>query len=85
MAVGCALLLAGRVHADHNDSTTLATRAMGDINDVYAWMSADGGKVNLVMTVSPADPGDRTFGPSVQYVFHVTSKTGMPGMRKTKL
>jgi len=78
VAVGCALLLAGRGHADHLDSQTLASRAMGDIADVFAWMSADGGKVNLVMTVSPADPGDRSFGPSVQYVFHVTSKSGMP-------
>jgi len=77
VAASCALLLAGRGHADHLDSETLATRAMGDIADVYAWMSSDGGKVNLVMTVSPADPGDRTFGPSIQYVFHVTSKAGM--------
>ena len=79
-AVGCALLLAGRGHAaDHIDSDTLAVAplAMGDINDVYAWMSADGSKVNLVMTVSPADPGGRSFGPGVQYAFHVTSKVGV--------
>ncbi len=80
-AVACGLLLAGRSHAaDHIDSDTLATAplAMGDINDVYAWMSSDGSKVNLVMTVSPADPGGRAFGPGVQYVFHVTSKVGLP-------
>lgn len=80
-AVACGLLLAGRGHAaDHIDSDTLATAplAMGDINDVYAWMSSDGSKVNLVMTVSPADPGGRAFGPGVQYVFHVTSKAGLP-------
>lgn len=80
-AVGCALLLAGSGHAaDHIDSDTLASAplAMGDINDVYAWMSADGSKVNLVMTVSPADPGGRSFGPGVQYAFHVTSKVGLP-------
>ncbi|MDB4962271.1 MAG: hypothetical protein JWP01_2270 [Myxococcales bacterium] len=80
-AVGCALLFAGRGYAaDHLDSDTLGqtTLAMGDINDVYAWMSTDGSKVNLVMTVSPADPGGRDFGPGVQYVFHVTSKTGLP-------
>ncbi|MBA3456068.1 MAG: DUF4331 family protein [Deltaproteobacteria bacterium] len=79
VAVGCALLLAGRGHAaDHIDSDTLAAAplAMGDINDVYAWMSSDGSKVNLVMTVSPADPGGRSFGPGVQYVFHLTSKAG---------
>lgn len=75
---GCAALLVGRGHAaDHIDSSTLATatNAMADINDVYSWMSTDG-KVNLVMTVSPADPGGRSFGPGVQYVFHATSKAG---------
>jgi hypothetical protein len=80
-AIGCALLFAGRGYAaDHLDSDTLgqASLAMADINDVYAWMSTDGSKVNLVMTVSPADPGGRAFGPGVQYVFHVTSKTGLP-------
>lgn len=79
VAVSCALLFAGSGHAaDHIDSTSLATAplAMGDINDVYAWMSSDGSKVNLVMTVSPADPGGRSFGPGVQYAFHLTSKSG---------
>ncbi len=79
VAMGCALLLAGSGHAaDHIDSDSLAAAplAMGDINDVYTWMSADGSKVNLVMTVSPADPGGRAFGPGIQYVFHLTSKSG---------
>lgn len=79
MAIGCALLLTGPGHAaDHIDSDTLAVAplALGDINDVYAWMSSDGSKVNLVMTVSPADPGGRSFGPGIQYVFHLTSKAG---------
>ncbi|MBA3464096.1 MAG: DUF4331 family protein [Deltaproteobacteria bacterium] len=50
------------------------------MNDVYTWMNNDATKLNLVMTVSPGDPGTRTFGPSVQYVFHVTSKMGGPSM-----
>lgn len=58
--------------ADHLDSTALATNAMADINDVYGWMTADGTKINLAMTVSPLDDGTRSFGPSVQYVFHLT-------------
>lgn len=64
--------------ADHLDATTIAMsqNAMADINDVYAWMTADASKVNLAMTVSPADDGNRTFGDSVQYVFHVTSAPG---------
>jgi len=70
--------------ADHLDSPTLATNPMADILDVYAWNTADGKSVNLAMTVSPGDDGKgamggplygstRHFGPSVIYVFHVTS------------
>jgi hypothetical protein len=57
--------------ADHLDSTSLATNPLADINDVYAWMNGNGAKVTLAMTVSPLDDGARSFGPSVQYVFHV--------------
>ena len=62
--------------ADHIDSNSLLTNPMADINDVYAWMTSDGTKVNLALTVSPFDTGDREFGPSVQYVFHVSSRAG---------
>ncbi len=67
--------------ADRRDSiAALGTMPLADINDVYAWMSTDGSKVNLAMTISPADDGTRHFGPGVQYVFHVTSKA-MLGVR----
>jgi hypothetical protein len=64
--------------ADHLDAPTIKMVAnrMADINDVYAWTTADATKVNLVMTVSPADDNTHMFGPSVQYVFHVTSHPG---------
>ncbi len=43
----------------------------------------DGDKLNLAMSVSPGDVEARTFGPGVQYVFHVHSKAmigvGVPG------
>jgi len=45
--------------------------ALGDIQSVYAWMTPDASKVNLVMTVSPFDDGTIGFGPDFQYVFHV--------------
>jgi hypothetical protein len=73
-----ALLLAHEVRAaDHIDSPTLSASPVSDINDVYAWMTPDKQRVNLVMTLSPADNGLRKFGPGVQYVFHVTSKPGI--------
>jgi hypothetical protein len=64
--------------ADHLDSTSLATNPMADLNDVYAWMTSDGTKINLAMTVSPFDNGEREFGPSVQYAFHLTRYAGFP-------
>jgi hypothetical protein len=87
------LLVASTSHAaDHGDSPNLLTNPMADIADLYAWMTPDVTKVNLVMTVSPFDdgrgppanpttPSTRHFGPSILYVFHVSSVTGlgMPG------
>jgi len=75
--LGIAALLATQVGhaADHLDSPTLATMPMADINDVYSWM--DGTRLNLAMTISPVDVDTRTFGPAIQYVFHVHSKTGI--------
>jgi len=64
--------------ADHLDAMALATNPMADINDVYAWNTSDGMKVNLAMTVSPFDNGMRNFGPSVQYVFHLTRNAALP-------
>ncbi|MEO8843691.1 MAG: DUF4331 family protein [Kofleriaceae bacterium] len=65
--------------ADHLDAPTIrmVANAMADINDVYTWNTADGTAVNLAMTVSPGDDTTRHFGPSVQYVFHVTSHPGV--------
>ena len=80
--------------ADHLDSPTLITNPMADINDVYAWMTPDALKVNLAMTISPGDDGtlsmgppsygsSRHFGPSILYVFHVSS-TAQYGMAGTE-
>jgi len=75
--------------ADHLDSDSLAPNPLADINDVYAWMTTDKTKLNLVMSISPIDPGDRALSPAVQYAFHVTSKTGLgvlvPGGTETQV
>jgi hypothetical protein len=64
--------------ADHLDNTALATNPMADINDVYAWMTTDTNQINLAMTVAPFAPatGTPTFGPSVLYSFHISSRPG---------
>ena len=71
--------------ADHLDAPAVMTQPMADIADVYVWMTSDGTKVNLAMTISPADPNPETrmFGPTIQYVFHVTSYPGF-GMAGTE-
>lgn len=70
--------------SDHLDGATIAMTAnrMADVNDLYAWMTTDAAKVNLALTFSPADDGTRSFGPSVVYAFHLTSRSmyGVPGM-----
>jgi hypothetical protein len=77
-----ALLVAGQRSeaADHFDAPATQANIMADIADVYTWMTSDGGKMNLAMTL-PAGDGTHHFGPSVQYVFHVTSilRYPMPG------
>jgi hypothetical protein len=61
--------------ADHLDAPAASANPMADITDVYAWMDTGANNVNLIMDVSPGDPGGgaRSFGPSILYVFHVTS------------
>jgi hypothetical protein len=68
-----ALLASRGLAADRADA--LAATPMADVTDVYAWMS--GTNLNLVMDVSPKDSGANSFGPSVLYVFHLTSKSGL--------
>lgn len=59
--------------ADHLDSPATQAEPAADINDLYAWTSADGTKLNLVLTVFPAASEAAMFSDSVQYVFHTTS------------
>ena len=56
--------------ADHLDSPSVAAMAAAgsDITDVFAFMSSDGSKLNLIMDVRSA-----TFSDATQYVFHVGS------------
>jgi hypothetical protein len=71
----CALALP--VHAaDHIDSPAAIGEPSADITDLYAWMSADATKVNLVMNVSPFATGESSFSSAVQYVFHLNSSAG---------
>jgi hypothetical protein len=67
--------------ADHLDSPSATADTAADISDVFAWTSADGSKVNLILNVSPAAAADASFSDAVQYVFHLnrTDAFGVAG------
>src|SRR5438552_1272045 len=73
LAAGLVCRAAGA--ADHADGPRASADPSADITDVFAWMSPDASRLNLVMDlVRNATPASR-FSDSVQYVFHTTSKT----------
>lgn len=79
LAIGCLLLLAAGVcsvsahAADHKDGPAVTKDPTADITDVFAWMSADASKINLVMNVAPGAALETRFSDAVLYVFHVSS------------
>jgi hypothetical protein len=74
-ALAGAALLAGASSfaADHLDSPTVTADAAADIGDLYAWTSADGRRLNLVMTIV-----GKRFSDQLRYVFHVDSGRAFP-------
>src|ERR1700692_2573234 len=58
---------AGRA-SDHLDTPTVIANPQADIGDVYAWTSANGRQLNLIMDIV-----GRTFSDKLQYVFHIDS------------
>ena len=54
--------------SDHLDTPTVIKDPAADIGDLYAWMSPDGKRLNLVMDIVAHKFSDR-----LQYVFHIDS------------
>lgn len=73
--------------ADHLDSPT--ARAIGeptaDITDLYAWMTSDATKLNLVAAVNPNAGLDDTFSDAVIYQFAVSSSQSFGGPQESAL
>lgn len=67
-ALTLALAALPALAADHLDTPTVTADPAADIGDLYAWTSADGRRLNLVMDIV-----GRRFSDQVQYVFHVDS------------
>lgn len=73
-----ALLGAGSARAiDHQDAPGAAATPATDIADLFGWMSSDGSKVILAMTVHPSAPGGAKFATDAMYVFHTSSQAAL--------
>ena len=66
--------------SDHLSSPTVIADPSADIGDIFAWTSADGKRLNLVMDIV----GHR-FSDKLQYVFHVDSGTRFGKTARTTL
>jgi hypothetical protein len=69
------LIATAALAADHQDGAAVLTDPSTDINDVFAWTSTDGTRLNLVMDVFPAATTAAKFSNVAQYVFHTTSSS----------
>ena len=67
--------------ADHVDAPAASAEPTADIADLYAWMTPDAAKLNLVMTVNPFATAASMWSDAVIYAFHIESSPayGMPG------
>lgn len=77
VALGClgaTLLCCPARAADHADGPAASADPSADITDVFAWMSPDASRVNLVMDLVRNASSASKFSDSVQYVFHTTSR-----------
>lgn len=83
LALGAALLPATAFAADHIDSPSAVSEPAADITDLFAWMTTDASKINLVLDVTPFAGADSKFSDAVQYIFHVSSSAGY-GMAQTE-
>src|SRR5437870_13782251 len=72
LAVGLLCRTAGA--ADHADGPRASADPSADITDVFAWMSPDANRLNLVMDLVRNATTASRFSDSVQYVLHTTSK-----------
>jgi hypothetical protein len=68
IAVALATCSIPAIAANHLDTPTVIAEPRADIGDLFAWMSPDKRRLNLVMTIV-----GRSFSDQLSYVFHVDS------------
>ena len=76
LAMASSIVVSGpALAADHLESPLVRANALADIDDVFAWMSPDAQRVNLVMTVAFDVAPTAQFSDSVEYIFRTASQT----------
>jgi hypothetical protein len=68
LGILCLGAAATALGSDHLDTPTVTVNPRADIGDLYAWMSPDGARLNLAMTI--VGP---TLSENIDYAFHVDS------------
>ncbi len=62
---------------DHQDSASATATPAADITDLFSWMSSDGSKVILALTVTPNAAANAKFATDSLYVFHTASRASV--------
>ncbi len=78
-ALAACTLASPALAADHTDSPSVTNDPAADISDVYAWVSPDNTRVNLIMNIVAT----AAFSDQTQYVLHLESSAGF-GMSGTE-
>lgn len=85
MAAAIALPGASALAADHRDGPEVLKDPATDINDLYTWMSSDGTKVYLIMTVFQQATTDSKFSDQAIYTFHTASRASFMSTQLTNV
>jgi hypothetical protein len=72
LALSALLTTTSAVASDHLDTQAVIADPASDIGDLYAWMSPDGQRLNLVMTIV-----GKKFSDHVRYAFRIDSGQAM--------
>src|SRR5262245_11865363 len=79
LLAACALARPARA-ADHLDGPAARNDPTTDITDLFAWMSSDGARLQLVLDVAPAAAKTSRFSTAAKYVFHLNSADKYAGL-----
>jgi hypothetical protein len=82
---GAATLVGMKLQAaDHAEAPAVKAAPDADITDLFAWMSPDGSKVDLILDWFPNAPATSKLAANVLFTFHVNSKASFAATAATE-